>query len=379
MSIVLFDTKAREGLFPLTYTRAVADILVGIVPLKEWWQKLMQQDVYVSTEGYLAQLYPSIPAGEHLWIDASVIPGKELVDKLATLQPGESISDENGLIAIITSEHVSKSKNTAANFSTVKRLQHSWQIFHWNDEILRSQYRLIAHNKSANVSESTHLVNVTDIFIEDSAVIEHAVLNASTGPIYIGKNVVIMEGSYIRGPFAIGNNSIVKMGTRIYGATTAGANCVLGGEIKNSVIFSNSNKAHDGYLGDSVIGEWCNWGAGTSNSNVKNTAGDINICDHLVQKNFNVGKKCGVIMGDYSRTAINSSINTGSVFGICSNIFGEGLLPKHLRNFSWGVKNDQYQIDKAIKDIGNWMQLKNMQLSQAQIEVVKHIFEHFSK
>jgi UDP-N-acetylglucosamine diphosphorylase/glucosamine-1-phosphate N-acetyltransferase len=216
--------------------------------------------------------------------------------------------------------------------------------------------------------------------MDDTASIEHAVLNASTGPIYIGKNVVIMEGSYIRGPFAIGDNSTIKMGTRIYGATTAGPNCVLGGEIKNSVIFGNSNKAHDGYMGDSVIGEWCNWGAGTSNSNVKNTASDINVSDFNMETKHIIEKKCGVIMGDYSRTSINTSINTGSFFGLCCNIFGEGLLPKHISNFSWGVKERKhYEFDKAIKDISNWMQLKNTNITRQQIEVLKHIFEHFSK
>lgn len=375
MSIVLFDTPTRKNLFPLTYTRAVADIRMGIVTLKEWWQKLTDHDVYVSTEAYLTEIYPLIPPGTHFWIDANVLPTDELIQKLNELKDGEALADEIGLIAIKAAEKPSAEISNAAPIR-VRRLQYPWQIFQWNDEILRRQFPLFTHLKSSNTSESTHLVNVSDIFIEDSAVIEHAVLNASTGPIYIGKNVVIMEGSYIRGPFAIGDNSTVKMGAKIYGATTAGPNCVLGGEIKNSVIFGNSNKAHDGYMGDSVIGEWCNWGAGTSNSNVKNTASDICVWDFNMEHQHTIERKCGVIMGDYSRTAINSSINTGSFFGVCCNIFGEGLLPKHISNFSWGAKDKKrYEFDKAIKDINNWMQLKNTHITQQQIEVLKHIFD----
>jgi len=376
MSIVLFDTAERRKLFPLTYTRAVADIRIGIFTLKDWWEKLLEETVYVKTEEYLRSLYNEIPAGEHIYVDASVIPTKALADQVQALQTGESLSDAIGMIAYKTASNGSTKK-----MDGIKRLTYPWQIFQWNDEILRQQFLLIAKEKfSVQTAESTHIINASEVYIEDGCVIEHAVLNASTGPIYIGKNVTIMEGVFIRGPFAIGDGSTIKMGAKIYGATTAGPQCILGGEIKNSVLFGYSNKAHDGYLGNAVIGEWCNLGAGTSNSNLKNTAGDICMSDFEGSANEMVGNKCGVIMGDYTRTAINSSINTGSMFGISCNVFGEYLLPKMLPNFSWGTKDfSNYELQKALQDIENWKKLKGMELSSSEKNVIAYIFEHFKR
>lgn len=374
MSIVLFDTLERQKLFPLTYTRAVADIRIGIFTLKEWWGKLLKEEVFVKPEEYLQPLYNSIPEDDHLYIDSSVIPTPELVEKIRSLKQNETISDAKGVIA-----HTGNVKGATIEVADVKRLCYPWQIFQWNDEILRDQFKLFANERyGVQTAESTHVINASEVYIEEGCVIEHAVLNASSGPIYIGKNVTIMEGVFIRGPFAIGDSSTIKMGTKIYGATTAGPQCVLGGEIKNAVLFGYSNKAHDGYLGNAVIGEWCNLGAGTSNSNLKNTAGDICMSDFEGITHEIVGNKCGVIMGDYTRTAINSSINTGSMFGVSCNVFGEYLLPKMLPNFSWGTKEfSNYDLHKAIRDIENWKKLKGKELSSPEKNVIAHIFEHF--
>jgi UDP-N-acetylglucosamine diphosphorylase/glucosamine-1-phosphate N-acetyltransferase len=374
MAVVLFDTIERRKLFPLTYTRATPDIRIGILTIKEWWEKLLEQEVYVKTEEYLMPLYHDVPPGDHIYIDASVIPTPPLVEKIQSFKAGQSIHDEKGLIAYHTS-----TQGDILVTSNAKRLWYPWQIFQWNDEILRAQFKMFTKDKfGVQTAESTHVINASEVFIEDGCVIEHAVLNASEGPIYIGKNVTIMEGSFIRGPFAIGDNSVVKMATRVYGATTIGPHCTIGGEVRSSVIFGYSNKAHDGYLGHSVIGEWCNLGAGTSNSNLKNTAGDIRMFDFEKNTNEIVGNKCGVIIGDYTRTAINSSINTGSVFGISCNVFGEYLLPKRLPNFSWGTSDvSNYDLQKALRDIGNWKKLKGKELSPAEQEMIAHIFEHF--
>lgn len=374
MTIVLFDTAERRKLYPLTFTRAVADIRIGIITLKEWWEKLLRQEVFVQTEDYLAGRYPAIPAGEHVYVDASVIPDKALADLVRTLQPGEHLADSAGVIARYGAE---TGKQIEA--ADARRLRYPWQVFQWNDEILREQFRLFNTQKiGVQTAESTHVINSSDVYIEEGAVIEHAVLNASEGPIYIGRNVTIMEGSFIRGPFAAGEGTVIKMGTRIYGATTAGPHCVLGGEIRTSVLQGYSNKAHDGYLGHAVIGEWCNIGAGTSNSNIKNTAENICMWDFERESSEMAGNKCGLIMGDYTRTAINSSINTGSMFGICCNVFGEYLLPKSLPNFSWGASGrSNYELEKALRDIRNWKKLKGDDLGAAEEKMIAYIFDHF--
>jgi UDP-N-acetylglucosamine diphosphorylase / glucose-1-phosphate thymidylyltransferase / UDP-N-acetylgalactosamine diphosphorylase / glucosamine-1-phosphate N-acetyltransferase / galactosamine-1-phosphate N-acetyltransferase len=373
MSYVLVDTDERRKLFPLTYTRAVADLRIGILTLKEWWEKLLDQEVFVQTAAYLQPLYASIPAGEHIYIDARVLPTAQLIEKMLLLRSSEVIEDENGIAAYHTTQ------GNKIKMPGVQRIEYPWHIFQLNDQVLREQFTLFAKEKfGVQTAESTHVINASEVFIEDGCVIEHAVLNASTGPIYIGKNVTIMEGSFIRGPFAIGEGSVVKMGTKIYGATTAGPHCILGGEIRSSVLLGYSNKAHDGYLGHSVIGEWCNLGAGTSNSNLKNTAGEIAMQDFEQNTKEIVGNKCGVIMGDYTRTAINSSINTGSVFGMCCNVFGEYLLPKWLPNFSWGVvEKSNYDQQKALRDIRNWKNLKGKALSMEEENMIAYIFEHF--
>ncbi|MEO6819531.1 MAG: glucose-1-phosphate thymidylyltransferase, partial [Ginsengibacter sp.] len=209
------------------------------------------------------------------------------------------------------------------------------------------------------------------IFIEDGAKVRFSILNAETGPIYIGRNAEIMEGSLLRGPISIGENAVVKMGTKMYGATSIGPHCVAGGEIKNSVLIGYSNKAHDGYLGDSVIGEWCNLGAGTSNSNLKNTASMVKV---WVRNNNNyriVGNKCGLIMGDYSRSAINTSFNTGTIVGICCNIFGH-FPEKFIKDFNWG--DQQYKFEKAISDIRNWKKFKNKKVTDREIAILKNLY-----
>jgi UDP-N-acetylglucosamine diphosphorylase/glucosamine-1-phosphate N-acetyltransferase len=214
------------------------------------------------------------------------------------------------------------------------------------------------------------------IFIEEGAKLEFVTLNASTGPIYIAKGAQIMEGAMIRGPFSLGENAVVKMGAKIYGATSIGKQSVVGGEIKNAVIFDYSNKAHDGYLGDSVIGSWCNLGAGTTNSNVKNNFSTVKMQLSHQLKNIEAGNKAGLIMGDYSKSAINTSLNTGTVVGVSCNIFGNEMPPKFVPNFTWG--NEIYNIDKAIVDIQKWKQSKQQNITQQEIDILKNIHQNLN-
>ena len=222
------------------------------------------------------------------------------------------------------------------------------------------------------LNSSSQIIHPYNIFVEDGAILENCILNASEGPIYIAKNCKIMDGAILRGPIFINEGSIVKMGATIYGGTSIGKNCVVGGEIKNSIINNFSNKAHHGYLGDSIIGKWCNLGAGTSTSNVKNNGSDVML--QLANAELNAGNKFGLLMGDYSRSAINTSFNTGTVVGTCCNIFTEGLTPKYIPNFSWGCKGERYELPKAFTDIENWKIMKGETLSKEERELLKNLY-----
>ncbi len=390
MLIILFDNSARESLYPFTQTRAVADLRYGIFTAKERWEKISGLSVYIKTAGYLAGLYKSVAQdatveNDFLFIDAALKDEVALRSQILSLQTGDGLYDDAGLIAgrssgFINDFSINNTESFFKNISiidTVQRLNYPWQIVQWNNEQLRKDFLLTFSSIATQpLSGTNKIVQPENIIIEQGAIAEHCFINAATGPVYIAKNALVMEGCMLRGPISIGEGAVVKMGTKIYDATTISSYCVAGGEIKNSVLQSNSNKAHDGYLGDAIIGSWCNLGAGTSNSNVKNSAGDISIYHPTTKTYINAGKKSGVVMGDYSRTAINTSINTGSIIGICCNIFGEGLTPKVIDDFTWGTNNKSvYVFEKIVEHINNWKAMKAQQLSSAEISVLKYIFD----
>jgi UDP-N-acetylglucosamine diphosphorylase/glucosamine-1-phosphate N-acetyltransferase len=383
MPIILFDNIFRKNLYPLSFTKAVADLRFGILSMRERWEKISGQPVFVHTQKYLQPLYAVADDDHHIWIDAAVIPDNDLYAAIGSLKPGSCLADEKGLIAGRARVGSGKFDPATAlklfnevSRLAVKRLEHPWQFMQWNDEQMRADFKLLTKNRTSQPLPATvSTMQPADIFIEEGAKLAFCVLNASTGPIYIGQDAEIMEGSVVRGPFAMGKNAVLKMNSRVYGATTLGPSCMGGGEIKNTVMMGYSNKAHDGYLGDSVIGEWCNFGAGSTNSNLKNTAGEVKIWDMASKQYLSVGQKCGVIMGDYSRVAVNSAINTGSVIGVSCNVFGAGLLPTIIPNFSWGVNGTVYELAKALQDIANWKKLKLHSLSEAETLVLQYIFE----
>jgi len=344
---VLDDRAVRDDLFPFSLIRHVADIRIGIVTIREKWEILLDQRVTLHSDHRLSN--------DSVIVSANIIPSNDFVSSL--VQSGMDVA--------------------CIDFDVCKVIQYPWHIFHYNDWALRQDFMMLTSKRiSASIPDTVHFTNPEGIFIEEGAELSHCFLNASRGPIYIGKNTEIMEGSMIRGPFALCEGSIVKMGARIYGATTIGPFCVVGGEIKNSVIFGYSNKAHDGYLGDAVVGSWCNLGAGTSNSNLKNNAEDVKVWNPVSERWGNAGMKCGLLMGDYSRSAINSTFNTGTVVGICSNVFGEGLTPAFIPSFSWGHQPvEKYEFEKAIRDISNWKKLKNQVVKHEEIIQLKNIFK----
>lgn len=379
MQVILFDNRNRNQLFPFTTVRAVADLRIGLYSLKERWELYLQEEAEVLTENYIQPLYGDFPVGDLILIDASVLPTKELSTAILNLEVGSYISYNKGFIAgrVVTQESLNLDTLFQEGFavlkewnSEVQRLDYPWQLFQLNSTVIKQDFDAFLKNKTSQALHFSNTVfNQTQLFVEEGASVLGSMIDATDGPVYIGKDATLMPGSFIKGPCAIGANSVVKMGAKIYGTTSVGNNCLVGGEVKNSIIFNNSNKAHDGYMGDSVIGEWCNWGAGTTNSNVKNNAGIITIINSATKTSHEVGNKCGVLMGHYTKMAINSSINTGSLFGVGNNVFGSGLLPKQLHSFCWGT-NEDYDLDKCLTDIDNWMQFKNSTLSEIEKQVI---------
>jgi UDP-N-acetylglucosamine diphosphorylase/glucosamine-1-phosphate N-acetyltransferase len=346
--VALQEDGIKDDLYPFALTRHVGDIRVGILTIREKWERILNQPVYL--------LNGNFRSGDNvLEVPANTIPSIKIASTVLEFNQESTLPWNSDVSRII---------------------QYPWQISQFNDSELRQDFQMLTSGrKSAMIPDHVQAISPENIFIETGAVLSPCILNAYEGPIYIGKSAVIMEAATIRGPFALCEGAVVKMGAKIYGATTIGPYSVVGGEIKNSVIFGHSNKAHDGYLGDSVIGEWCNLGAGTSNSNLKNNLENIKVWNPLNGQFKEVGMKCGMFMGDYSRSAINTSFNSGALIGICSNVFGEGLTPTFIPDFSWGYKPVvKYEWEKAIRDIQNWKQLKGKTLSEEEIKQLKLIF-----
>lgn len=379
-----------ENLFPFTLTRQIQDIRVGILTIREKWELLLGLPSFDKQEGDYKDLERaivlerSIGEGVVYLMHGNILPTPKLVKTVKKLQPGEFISvpDRENIVYCISAKQIIDENKIQVTKAVevdeeLKEIRYPWDIVALNAWAIEQDVQALRKKqKWSAVSGTNNTTKEANIFIEKGATVEHCFINASEGPVYIAKGAVVMEGSMLRGPLAIGEGAVVKMGAKIYGATTIGPYCTAGGEIKNSVLFGHSNKAHDGYLGDSVIGAWCNLGAGTSNSNVKNSAGNVQV--YTPTGLINTGLKCGVLMGDYSRTAINTSINTGSVIGVCCNVFGNGLTPKYIASFSWGADGIQrYQYDKAMEHISNWKTLKKETLTSAETSILKHIFDHY--
>ncbi|MBD0376274.1 MAG: glucose-1-phosphate thymidylyltransferase [Flavisolibacter sp.] len=379
-----------ENLFPFTLTRQIQDMRVGALTIREKWEQYLGLPSFDKQEGDYKDLERAITIDESIGKDiiylihGNILPTRGLIKQVKRLRPGEFISvpeRENIIYCIsrkqVLAEHRIKVEKAVALKEELKEIKYPWDIVHFNSwAIAEDIIYLKQKRKLQRIAPTNKTTRQENIFIERGASVEHSYLNASEGPIYISKNAVVMEGCMLRGPLVIGEGAVVKMGARIYGATTIGPYCTVGGEIKNSVFFGFSNKAHDGYVGDSIIGEWCNLGAGTTASNIKNNASDVMV--HTLNGPVNVGLKCGALMGDYSRTAINTAINTGTVIGVCCNVFGNGLTPKYIPSFSWGMEGIQrYDMEKAIRHIANWKKMKGQSLTDVESTILTHIFEHY--
>ena len=390
MNIILFDDETRRTLLPLTQTRPIADIRIGILKIHEKWERSCLAKVSFLTEKYLQDLFPLSLTNDNYFINGSLLPSEELIAEIKALAIGDALVQENLIIAIhtgslesvkdITSVETRNPKPVKTNF---KRLVFAWDVFSLNEHSLKTDFELITKNrKSQPISSTNRVLQPENIFLEEGAVVECANLNATGGYIYIGKDAEIMEGAMIRGPFSLGEYSTVKMGAKIYGATTVGPHCKVSGEISNSVIFGYSNKAHDGFLGNSVLGEWCNLGADTNNSNLKNNYSKVKVWSYEHQDYINTGLQfCGLIMGDHSKCSINTMFNTGTVVGVSANIFGNGFPPKFVPSFSWGGSEGfiTFRLEDALEVATRVYERRHLEFGKKEQAVLRFLFDDTTK
>jgi UDP-N-acetylglucosamine diphosphorylase/glucosamine-1-phosphate N-acetyltransferase len=387
MNYILFDGPSRNNLLPFTYTRPVADIRVGILTIREKWESYLEFTTTTITEDYLADKYPMVEMEANIMINASYLPNKELVEIIKGLEENQAIFKGEDVIAFFSKEN--QEDIDLDDFEAIEYnedgivIEHTWDIFSKNGVAIIEDFEFITHNrKSQPIPATVNCLNPENIFIEEGAKIEFATLNANNGPIYIGKNSEIMEGSVIRGPFALCNNANVKMGAKIYGPTTIGPHSKVGGEVNNSVLFGYSNKGHDGFLGNSVLGEWCNLGADTNNSNLKNNYAEVRLWDYETESFARTGLQfCGLMMGDHSKCGINTMFNTGTVVGVSANIFGSGFPRNFVPSFSWGGNGGftTYLTKKAFEVAKVVMSRRDIDLTQQDAAILEHVFEGTKK
>lgn len=382
MNYILYDGSVRNNLLPFTFTRPVADIRIGILTIREKWEKYLGSTTTTVTEEYLSEKFPMVEMAENIMINASFCPNEVLVEMIQFLQPNQAIVKNDEIIAFYTTdeqEEVVFEEYELIEFEEdCLQVQQTWDIFQKNDQAIRDDFELLTQDrKSQPIPSTVNVLGAENIFIEEGAVLNFCTLNATTGPIYIGKHAEIMEGSVIRGPFALCDHSQVKLATKIYGATTVGPHSRVGGEVNNSVLFAYSNKGHDGFLGNAVLGEWCNIGADSNNSNLKNNYESVKLWNYESERFENTGLQfCGLMMGDHSKCGINTMFNTGTVVGVAANIFGAGFPRNYIPNFTWGGAQgtQAYLPKKAFETAKIVMSRRNIDFTDLDEAILTHIF-----
>ncbi|WP_299317770.1 GlmU family protein [uncultured Maribacter sp.] len=383
MNFILFDGPRRNHLLPFTFTRPVSEIRVGIMTLKERWEAFLKVSVTSLTEEYLSVKYPVNLEESNVFIDASVLPSNELLKAVKALRSGERLMSGELVLAYLAA--TSKNVDELSDFNIVEfkddivQINNTWDIFDKNADILQFDFDFITKGrKSQPISDTNRLIHPERIFLEEGAKVEFSILNATEGPIYLGKNSEIWEGSLIRGGLALCNNAIIKMGGKLYGATTIGPFSKVCGEVSNSVIFGYSSKGHEGYLGNAVLGEWCNIGADSNNSNLKNNYAKVRLWDYATERFEQTGLQfCGLMMGDHSKTAINTMFNTGTVIGVNSNIYVPGFPRNFVPSFSWGGASGftAYQPVKAFDAAKVMMARRGVGFNDVEADILTHVFE----
>ena len=382
MNYILFDGPHRNALLPFTFTRPVADIRIGILTIREKWEKYLGYTTTTITEDYLSEKWPMVEMENNVMINASFLPNNILVAMIKNLEHNQAIFQEEEVVAFFAKEgeEVDFDSFEVIEFTNdCIKIENTWNIFQKNDYALREDFELLTEDRySQPIPKSVNVIASENIFIEEGAKLEFVTLNASTGPIYIGKNAEIMEGSVIRGPFALCESGRVKLATKVYGATTVGPHSVIGGEVNNSILFGYSNKGHDGFLGNAVLGEWCNMGADSNNSNLKNNYEEVKLWSYETENFAKTGLQfCGLMMGDHSKCGINTMFNTGTVVGVSANIFGAGFPRNFVPSFSWGGASgfSTYLTNKAFETAKIVMARRNVEFLEEDAKILEHVFE----
>lgn len=388
MNYILFDHKYRANLLPLVFTRPVSDIRIGIMTIREKWEHFLKQPTSTITEKYLSKKFPLKKESDNLLLNGAVLPSASILSEIKKLKPKQSLYFGEVLIAMrMNANEVDDFYDSEQSFEKIQLqtppviIENTWDIFAKNAAAIEDDFELLTKNRSSAEISSTNFIigDKNKIFIEEGATVEFVYLNTIEGPVYIGKDAMVMEGAKIRGPFALCDHATIKMDAKIYEGTTIGPHCKVGGEVQNSVFFGYSNKGHDGYLGNAVVGEWCNFGADTNNSNLKNTYDIVKLWSYLDEKFVSTGLQfCGLIMGDHSKTGINTMFNTGTVVGISCNIFGAGYQRNFISNFSWGgpagmkrfILKKVYEVNQAV------MSRRGLSFDETEKEILNYLYEN---
>ncbi|MBQ4804110.1 GlmU family protein [Aquimarina sp. MMG015] len=382
MNYILFDGASRNSLLPFTYTRPVADIRIGILTIREKWEKHLGYATSTITEDYLSEKYPMVELEENVMINASFLPTENLVRMVSNLEPDQAIFYDDEPIAFYAKE------DQEVDFDVYEVIQYNydvftvkytWDIFSKNERAIKEDFDLLTKDRESQaIPESNNVIAPEKVFLEEGAKLEFTTLNATAGPIYIGKDAEIMEGSLIRGPFVLCDHATVKMGAKIYGGTTIGPHSKIGGEVSNSVVFGYSNKGHDGFIGNTVLGEWCNLGADTNTSNLKNNYAPVRLWSYETEGFAKTGLQfCGLMMGDHSKCGINTMFNTGTVVGVNANVFGSGFPRNFVPSYSWGGSSGftTYLTKKAFEVAKVVMARRKIELTEVDQKILEHIFE----
>lgn len=385
MNIVLFDSASRQQLLPLTFLRPCADLRVGLMTIKEKWDLNMQSSASFLAEKYLQEKFIPHLEDINLYINGLLLPNPNIVSAFKQLKIGEGLYKNGVLLAAVFSQISSVDDLENENLAKIEYkndisfINQVADIFNLNRQEIESDFERLTQGRTSATLNATNTIIGNNIFIEEGAKVNAAIINAETGPVYIAKNSEIMEGALIRGPFGLMEHATIKMGAKIYGATTVGPHCKVGGEISNVVFQAYSNKGHDGFLGNSVIGAWCNIGADTNASNLKNNYAPVKIWDYNKKRFLNSGLQfLGLIMGDHSKCGINTMFNTGTVVGICANVFGSGFPRNFVPDFTWGGANSGFtthQLGKVFETAKIMMERRNIELTEADKSIISKVFE----